>query len=79
QRAPVNAVQLVITEVPAAPPEIRVSLNAEGQVVLEWEGDAVLQQAEQVTGPWADVAEAASPFTVDPSAGKMMFFRLRQP
>jgi len=74
-----NIYGVVITEVPAAPPEIRVSLNAEGQVVLEWEGEAVLQQAEQVTGPWADVAEAASPFTVDPSAGKMMFFRLRQP
>ena len=53
------------------------SVVAPNRLQLEWVGAGTLQQADSVTGPWTDVANASSPRTITPSgAGK--FYRLRQ-
>jgi hypothetical protein len=57
-------------------PSLAIGLQ-DGQVVLTWEGDATLQSAEVVTGPYADVAGATSPYTVAPT-GAAKFYRLKQ-
>jgi uncharacterized repeat protein (TIGR03803 family) len=46
-----------------------------GQIVLEWQGAGRLQSAGEVTGPWADVIEAASPFRQTP-VGARQYFRI---
>jgi hypothetical protein len=52
--------------------------NANNQVVLTWEGGAVLEQASAVTGPWTSVNTQQGTFTVTPT-GQKAFFRLRLP
>ena len=47
-----------------------------GNVVLEWTGTGVLEQSDQVGGPWTPVTPAAvSPLTV-PASGSAKFYRL---
>jgi hypothetical protein len=48
-----------------------------GTVILTWTGTGTLQSASSVTGPWADVAGASSPFTVTAPTGNK-FYRIRQ-
>jgi hypothetical protein len=45
--------------------------------VLEWIGGGVLEQADDVTGPWTTVTGAASPLTIT-ATGAAKFYRLRQ-
>ncbi|MDA1278004.1 MAG: hypothetical protein O2960_28750, partial [Verrucomicrobia bacterium] len=47
-----------------------------GNVVISWTGGGTLQEAPQATGPWADVANAATPFT-GPATAASKFFRVR--
>jgi hypothetical protein len=54
------------------PGAIRVLHNA-GQPIIEWSGGVPLQSADNVTGPWADVPGATSPFTVPSPAGKKFY------
>lgn len=42
---------------------------------LFWEGDAVLESADEVTGPWLQIQRAQSPYPVSP-VGPRRFFRL---
>jgi hypothetical protein len=61
---------------PASQPVFtRISLSA-GNVVIEWSGGETLESADVVTGPWAAVAGASSPFTVTPTGNR--FYRLRR-
>ena len=46
-----------------------------GQIVLEWQGAGRLQSASEVTGPWADVPGAVSPFRQNP-VGARQYFRI---
>lgn len=46
-------------------PELTIGLNAQGEIQLEWTG--TLQTADQVGGPYSDVAGASSPMTVAPA------------
>jgi uncharacterized delta-60 repeat protein len=48
-----------------------------GLITLWWEGEARLEWAESVAGPWNTFPDAASPYVVEPSGGAM-FFRLGQ-
>ena len=50
---------------------------AGGQVTMQWEGTATLEEATQITGPWTTSANQTSPQTVAPT-GANKFFRLRQ-
>jgi len=53
--------------------------NSEAGLVITWgAGGAVLEQAEDLVGPWESVTYA-SPNVAVPAAGHSMFFRLRQP
>jgi hypothetical protein len=54
---------------------VEIALNAEGNVVLTFEG--TLQSATTVTGPFEDVAGATSPYEVEPTEGEA-YFRARQ-
>ncbi|MHC1762994.1 MAG: LamG domain-containing protein [Verrucomicrobiia bacterium] len=71
-RAPMNAIQLVAPSSgePSGPP-ISIAVNAEGNVVITFEG--TLQSADAVTGPYTNVANATSPFTTAPTGTK--FYR----
>ena len=46
-------------------------------LVIEWSGSGTLQSAPSVTGPWADVAGAASPTKVTPTPG-VKFYRIKR-
>jgi hypothetical protein len=46
-----------------------------GQLVLEWQGTGRLQSANEITGPWADVPGAMSPFRQMP-VGTRQYFRI---
>lgn len=62
-------------DVPAAPvttkPTLSIAQSA-GRVSITW-SSGKLQSADAITGPWADVANAASPYSVTPSGTK--FYR----
>ena len=46
-------------------------------LVLSWTGGGTLQSADNVTGPWTDVANASSPFTTAVAVAKK-FYRIKQ-
>src|SRR5438876_43581 len=46
-----------------------------GKLTIEWSGNAKLQKADVVTGPWTDVAGATSPRSID-LTGSAAFYRL---
>jgi len=50
----------------------------EGLLKLEWEEPWILQSAPTVLGPFEDVPDARSPYTIDVLSSPMKFFRLRQ-
>ena len=58
-----------------AKPKLR---QEDGVNLLSWEGDGALQRAEQVTGPWEDLAGVASPYASRPSL-PMGFYRIQSP
>jgi hypothetical protein len=47
-------------------------------VVISWSGGGGLEYAEQVTGPWACLQDARSPYTVAVGSGSMRFYRARR-
>lgn len=64
---------------PTEPPSIAVSVNAEGMIVIEYTGR--LHGANQVDGPFHEIADAPNPFLIDPTASDdpadMMFYLAR--
>lgn len=54
-----------------------LSRTASGEWIVSWLGTAVLQSANDVTGPWTDVPNATNPQVVLPSASPR-FYRLRR-
>jgi hypothetical protein len=66
----------------APPTQLRftaVRRNANGSLTVEWTGGGTLEAAPAVTGPWAPVTGATSPYTFTPTAAqRMMFARIRQ-
>jgi hypothetical protein len=55
-------------------PAVGISV-ANGMVTLTWTS-GTLQEAVQLAGPWQDVTNATSPFSIVPT-GSQMFFRSR--
>ena len=70
-----NTGEVVPSEV--VPPSILLT-RQEGSFVLDWPPGWVLQSATNVVGPYADVPDAAAPYTNDVTAMAQRFFRLRQ-
>jgi len=74
-RAPINAIQLVVAGAPPPqPPTLSVSLNAQGQVVLTFEG--ALESSDDVAGPYKPV-QGASPLIITPTAAKQFYRAVR--
>ena len=61
---------------PISPSAISVQ-RVSGNLVLTW-SNGILQSAANIDGPWFDVSEANSPYSVSP-IGPQQFYRLRQP
>lgn len=61
---------------PPAPPKFTDVAWTGAGLKLEWIGPALLQSADAVTGPWNDLARAASPFIALPR-GPAQFYRLK--
>jgi hypothetical protein len=59
-------------------PRLIVRANEMGQMILEWRGTGVLQEASSLRGGWADVVGAASP-QIRVMSAPQKFFRLRTP
>jgi hypothetical protein len=55
----------------------KIQVTADGKLTLEWSGGGTLQASPTVTGPYADVAGAASPYTFTPT-GDTGFYRIKQ-
>ena len=76
-RAPINAIQLVVptgtVDKPTEAPTISIAGGASPKVTFT----GTLQKATAVNGPYADVAGAASPYTI-PSGDAQAYFRSRQ-
>jgi hypothetical protein len=66
----------VIAHFVMAPGALTSVRGESGQIVIEWSGGGVLQQAGAITGPWSDLPMATSPFTT-PNSGPAVFFRLK--
>jgi hypothetical protein len=49
-----------------------------GGLTILWAGSGILQSAPEVTGPWTDVNDASSPYTV-PMDKPRFFYRVRVP
>ncbi|RME90763.1 MAG: hypothetical protein D6766_12805 [Verrucomicrobia bacterium] len=60
-------------------PMLTVAPTSDGRLVLTWNAvDQTLETAPEVTGPWAPLAGATSPYEVEPDPSKpAAFFRLR--
>ena len=50
-------------------PTLSIAVAA-GDVVLTWEGDAQLQEADIPSGPWTNVEGATSPYTTTPETAQ---------
>jgi hypothetical protein len=61
---------------PPTPGSLSIALQS-GNAVITWTGSGVLQSASSVTGPWSNVSNATSPYTVTPAVGAA-FYRLSQ-
>jgi len=59
------------------PPHLNLSRSG-GNVIISWSGGGGLECATKVTGPWACVSDAASPYTVAISSGPIRFYRIRR-
>ncbi|MEW6159771.1 MAG: hypothetical protein AB1813_20260 [Verrucomicrobiota bacterium] len=66
---------------PAERPKITsIRRNANGTITVEWTGGGKLESATSITGPWAEVTGASSPYTFTPPAGvSVLFGRIRSP
>jgi len=65
---------LLLTPAPTERPVFtKTTLNANGSLTLEWTGGGTLQAGPSISGPWAPVAGATSPytFTPDPAVGQL--------
>jgi len=63
---------------PGPSPASKLSIRqTQGMIEMTWTGSGTLQSAEQVTGPWQDLPDAKSPYSVAPSESHR-FYRTKQ-
>ncbi|MBL9134589.1 MAG: hypothetical protein JNK85_01910 [Verrucomicrobiales bacterium] len=61
----------------AEPPKFNPPSVQGGNLVISWTSTGTLQAADSVAGPWSDVANASTPYTV-PTTAPLRFYRLKQ-
>lgn len=69
-----NHYQVGSTVIPAAPPTITIQRSG-ANLIVSWTSVS-LQKAASVTGPWTDVTNAVSPYTVG-ATNSALFFRAK--
>jgi len=57
------------------PPRIDSVELIDDMVAFTYDDTQILQRAERLDGPWTDVPDAGSPYSIDPAA-RIEFFRL---
>lgn len=65
------------TPVPPTRPTFGIPVLQGGQLVISWSGTGTLQSAPSVTGPWTDVPNATTPYTVTSLSDGIRLYRLR--
>jgi hypothetical protein len=57
------------------PPTLRFQpiRSTSGQIIVEWIGTALLEEARNVQGPWQGIPNATTPFILAPSAPSKFF------
>ncbi len=68
----------VVDQTTQPEPTLEISSDADGTLNLKWKEEAILQGADRIGGPWEEMPEATSPWTVDSKAGQR-FYRLLVP
>lgn len=63
----------------ALPPGMLYISRQNGEVVVEWDGNRILQVAPTASGPYSDVVGATSPYPVPTPLAAEQYFRLRNP
>lgn len=64
--------------VPVAAPAFESVGFESGILTLTWAGEAILQEAIHIIGPWTDLRDASSPMAI-PTERQAAFYRLRWP
>ena len=59
-------------------PEFTAIERQTNGVILKWSGQGTLQDAQQLTGPWNSISNAASPYLISTGAVRR-FFRIIAP
>ncbi len=59
-------------------PEFTALEPQTNRIILKWTGQGTLQDAQQITGPWDSISNAASPYPITNGAARR-FFRLTLP
>ena len=59
-------------------PEFTSIEKQDNRIILTWTGQAMLQQAQEVTGPWNTISNASSPYPISTDVATR-FFQLRVP
>jgi len=72
----IDNLEVIAAAGPAEPAKLSAARTGTG-LSLTWTGTAVLESADAITGPWAAVSNATSPFAVQPTAARK-FYRLKQ-
>ncbi|MEE2615073.1 MAG: hypothetical protein VYC62_05710, partial [Verrucomicrobiota bacterium] len=57
------------------PSKMNVSMQ-DGKVIISWTESGILQESDNVNGPWSDVVGKSSPYSITPNS-KSMLYRLR--
>ena len=68
---------LSASQLEAAPAVISNSAPVNGNLVIGWNSRGTLEKADQISGPWATITNAANPYT-NPITPGAKFFRLNQ-
>ena len=64
---------LIVSAVNDPPHDLTMTRGSNGELVIQWSGDALIQSAFSVTGPWTLVPDASNPFVIVPSEPQQFF------
>ncbi len=73
----VTGLQLIEGEEVIAPAELSIRLSGPNAATISWTGGGILQEADNISGPWQAVANPSNPFTVQ-VIGVRKFYRVAQ-
>jgi hypothetical protein len=57
--------------------KVGITVAGPGQLTVNWNGNGVLQFADDPAGPWNDLPNARPPFRLDTKEAPARFFRVK--